>query len=314
VRSEKIAGPAELLAQAEALEAEGKLWAAYTLLDDRPRETKKDPEFNQRIEQYLSALGERVDARVATDTASAKEKRERNDFDGAIAILLAIRGFSDPDAAKKAEELAETYRAEKETYLQAERNRRVGEERTRYAGVFARYRTAAAERDVRDAISAALEMQAEMTTDEIRGRLDTDLEAFTLIDKFVKDALAELDSIKGEGKEITIEMKPIGDPPPPRGRRYKGTIDRVEKDQIFIEVDKAVFPIDVVKVVDQTIFDLVLAHHGEKSPDYLLPLGVLFLYRGNYDIAKSHFELAKSSGANADRWLDHLEYIQKLPQ
>jgi hypothetical protein len=128
----------------------------------------------------------------------------------------------------------------------------------------------------------------------------------------VKDALAELDDLKAEKKEVTIELKPIGDSP--RGRKFKGLIDRVEKDQIFIEVDKAVFPIDVVKVIDQTIFDLVLARHGEKSPDYLIPLGVLFLYRGHNDIAKSHFELARSAGADAGRWLDHLEYIQKLPQ
>jgi len=314
VRSERIAGPAELLAQAEALEAEGRLWAAYTLLDDRPRETKKDPEFNQRIEKYLSDLGERVDARVAQDTATAKEKAERKDFDGAIALLEAVRKYSDPDAATKAEAQAATYREDKEAYLEAERNRRAGEERARYAGVFVRYRAAALERDVRDAISAALEMQAEMTSDEVRGRLDTDLEGFTLIDRFVKDALAELEDVKDEKKEITIEMKPIGDPPPPRGRRHKGTIQRVEKDQIFIEVDKAVFPVDVVKVVDQTVFDLVLAHHGEKSPDYLVPLGVLFLYRGHYDIAKSHFELARGEGADVSRWLDHLEYIQKLPQ
>jgi len=148
-----------------------------------------------------------------------------------------------------------------------------------------------------------------MSTKEIQDRLETDLTAFGLLDQFTKQALNQLLDTKSSGKTIRIEMKPKGEAT--RGRRYDCTINRIEGSTIFIEVDRAVFPIDAADVTDQTIFDLVLERHGESSPDYLIPLGVLFLYRGNYDIAQSHFSLAAQNGVRPDTWVDHLEYIKQ---
>ncbi len=310
MRSALIAGPADLLVKAESLRAEGKLWESYLLLDDRPRDARKDKAMNRTIDEFLTELEGEVDARVASDLEAAREKREKRDFDTALAILEKFPGFADPKSIQKAEELAAEIESAKNEYNKSEADRRIREERERYATAFGRYKSAATERDVKLAISAALEVQAEMSTEEIRQRIETDLSGFVLLDTFVKEALAQLEAVQAEGKEIRIEMKPIGESP--RGRRYDCKIDRVQKEQIFVEVNKAIFPLDVVKITDETIFNLVLERLGEDSPGYLIPLGVLFLYRGHFDVAKSHFDMARSAGTSPDSWYEHLEYLKKL--
>lgn len=309
MRSDVIAGAAELLEEARGLRADGKLWTAYLLLDDRPREAKKDLDMNRTIDEFLSDLEEEIDAAVLRDLASAREKRDARDYDGAIAVLEGVRSYADPKSIGKADELATEIAGSKAEYAKAEQERLVQKERDRYRSVFPRYRDAAMGRNFKDGISAAIELQAEMGSDEVRNYLEVDLNGFAALDQFQKDALAQLAELAGSDTEVSIEMKPIGESP--RGRRWQGTVDKVEDDRVFIEVNRAIFPLDVEKITDQTIFDLVLERHGEGSPSYLIPLGILFLYRGNYDIAESHFDLARDAGTSPDTWYGHLEVAKK---
>ena len=309
-RAALIAGPEELLAEAKALVAEGKIWTGYLLLEDRKKESRRDPEMNQTIEQYLSDLDEEIDRKVESDLESAKKRLLKKDFTGALALTSGIAEYADPNSISRAEELASEIEAEQAEYTQAEVTRRLNEEVQRYASVLTRFRQAALDREFKEAISAAIEMQAEMSTEEVRNRLETDLTGFALLDQFNRDALQYLDETKSEDKLVKLEMKPIGNSP--RGRKYNCKIDRVEGNEVFINLEGAVFPLAVDKITDQTIFDLVAAHHGENNPKYLIPLGILFLYRGNFDIAQSHFDLATRAGTKPDTWLEHLEFIQRL--
>ena len=309
VRAARIAGPAELLSEAEGLREQGKLWVAYLLLDDRPRSARKDQEMNQTIEQFLSDLEEEIDGRVVSDLALAREKLAKKDFAGALALAEGVHEYADEKSTSRADELANQIKKTREEYTKAEALRRLNEEREGYLALFNIYRTAAMSREFKEAISAAIELQAEMSTKEIQDRLEIDLTAFGLLDQFTKQALTQLLDTKSSGKPVRLEMKPRGEAT--RGRRYDCKINRIEGSTVFIEVDRAVFPIDVADITDQTIFDLVLERHGESSPDYLIPLGVLFLYRGNYDIARSHFSLAAQNGVRPDTWVNHLEYIQQ---
>ena len=309
-RESRISGPSDLLAQAKEIVADGRIWTGYLLLDDRKREARKDQEMNQVIEQYLSDLDEVIDNKVAEDLEEAKKRLARKDFNGALELANGVSSYADPTSVAKAEELATEIETEQREYTQAETARRLTEEKRRYATVLTRFREAALSRDFKDAISAAIELQAEMSTEEIRNRLETDLSGFALLDQFNRDALTQLDSTKSEDRLVKLEMKPIGNSA--RGRRYNCKVDRVAGNEVFINVDGAIFPLAVEKITDQTIFDLVQALHGEGSPSYLIPLGILFLYRGNHDIAKSHFDLASGAGTSPDTWLDHLEYLKKI--
>jgi len=309
-RAARIEGPMEYLQRARDAAAEGRLSAAVEILDGRPRAARKDAEMNTRIEEYLSELEEEIAAKEEADLAEANACLNRKDYPAALVALERIEVYGDKKALEKATKLREQVLKEQAEYVRTERDRALRGERQEYAAVLGKYRAAVLERGFKEAISTAVEFQARVTSDEVRGRVERDIEAFSLLDQFRKDALAELESRKERGEEAEIVLKPVGEST--RGKRYRGQVDRIEGDDVFIQVDGATFPLDIGKFDDQTVFDLVRDRHGEKSPAYLVPLGLLFGYRGFGDIARTHFDLAAAEGTNPDTWIEHLDYLKGL--
>jgi len=304
------AGGQEILEQAKLLMGQGRLWQAYLLLDDRPRSARQDPEINDEIEGFLSGISEDIDARIASDLEKARSLRGTRNYDGAIAILDAVGGYADPGNVDVAKELLEEIKAAKAEYLRVESLRRADEERKRYSGLWATYQELALNRDFKGCVSAALKFQVDITNDEIVNLIEIDLLGFQLLDQFMKDSRAQLEEIGEKGDEITLELVPLGNAT--RTRKEHGTVDHLDDEHLWLRVSngRAVLPFKWKKVTDTFLFDLVAERHGKGSPKYLIPLGILFLYRGLDDIAQEHFKLATEKGTSPDTWTEHLEWVR----
>ena len=66
-----------VMAEAKQLASDGKLWAAITLLDDRPSSARKDEELNRDIEILLSNWEEEIDSRFEADRQKVNFHRDR---------------------------------------------------------------------------------------------------------------------------------------------------------------------------------------------------------------------------------------------
>ncbi|MFQ5655694.1 MAG: protein kinase, partial [Planctomycetota bacterium] len=295
--------------RAKGLREEGKLYDALQVLENIPRKVRKDRMIDQQVEATADDIFEEIERTFKADIARVKDLRQKKEYQRALDILSHVSAYAGPDQKKEAAQFREDVQKEMEAFADAERKKQVDEETTRYRGFLREYQQLCMERQFKECISKALTLQAEMSTAEVRTLLETDLTGFQLLDQFVKDALAELDSMKGSGEELRIKMKD--------GVRHKGTIFKVEPDLVWITIEtgggKASIPLKLEKISDETIFAMVAERHSEKSPSYLIPLGVLFTYRGMLDVAQQHFDLAADRGFVPETWLERIKWLQENP-
>lgn len=305
------AGGREMLSQAEILVNQGRLWQGYLLLDDRPKDARLDPQVNSEIESFLSGISEDIDARILSDFEKAKALRSTREYDSAIAILEAVEKYADPGNVDAAEELLEEIKGAKAEYLRVEAVRRAKEEKDRYVGIWPTYQELALKRDFKGCVSAAIKFQVDITNDQVVNLIETDLLGFQLLDRFIKDARSQLEEIREKGDEIVLELVPLGDGT--RNRKERGTVDHMDEEHLWLRVSngRAVLPFEWQKITDAFLFDLVAKKHGNSSPNYLIPLGILFLYRGLDDVALEHFKLATERGTSPDTWTRHVQWVQE---
>ena len=126
-----------------------------------------------------------------------------------------------------------------------------------------------------------------------------------------RDAIEYLDSLKG--KDTVLEVK-IGDDRKEVGKS-DGVVQSRGKPSLLLKVGLsggvATKYIDLEEILDESFFSFVEAKHGKKSPAYLVPLSLLYLYRGQIEFAERHFDLARQAGITPTQWLDKLEWIRK---
>ncbi|MGE3167102.1 MAG: serine/threonine protein kinase [Planctomycetota bacterium] len=297
----------QAIAKADELRAQGKLRDAISTIDAIPQEIQNLPDNARRLKIYVDAVQAEIDQRWAKDYAEFEAARKAKDFERAIAALDRATDYADSqtssDIARSRTEALE----QKAAHEEVERGKLLVAEFDRYKSVVGKYRAFAVERDFKTCINEALTLQAEITTEAVRKQLEQDIEAFELLNNFVQDAVKQMIARGEADKTVLLKLKDK--------QRMEGKVLRADTTSVWLTVTRgggsAEVPVELERITDDTLFPLVEERHGAKSPAYLVPLGVLFSYRGLYDVAGQHFGLAASNGFSADAWTEKLEWLRK---
>ncbi len=300
-----------VLAEATVLANDGKLWPAIKLLDDRSSSARKDQDLNNDIEKLLSNWEAEIDSRFAVDFQKIGFHRDRREFSEALALIDEIEGYADPDTAEDATKMRDTIIQTREKLALDESKRRLTEESSKYRELWADYQEKALARDIKGMISLAVSLDAELAVQEVKDRLESDLLAFSLLDGFIKEALQELVEKGESGKEVALERIPLG--ASSKNRIDRGVVDRVDSQNVWIKLssENAILPMKIIEITDAFLFQQVSDRHGKSSVEYRIPLGLLSMYRGLFDIAAENFRIAEEKGTRPDTWIEKLEWVKK---
>lgn len=303
----KLAPVDEAIAKADVLRAQGKLRDAIKIIDALPQEVEQVPENRKRLKVYVEQVEAEIDQRWAKDIAEAEAARKAKDFRRALEILERAGDYADSETSSEIAKFRSETEDQKAAHEEAERGKLLAEELDRYKSIVGEYRALAVERDFKACISKALTLQAEITTEAVKKRLEDDLDAFELLNNFVQDGVKQMIARGEQGKTVVLKLKDK--------RRLEGKVLRADSTNVWLTIvsggGSAEVPVELEKITDDTLFPLVEERHSSKSPAYLVPLGVMFTYRGLYDIAKQHFDLAAVHGFSPDTWLEKVEWLKK---
>ncbi|MGE4620278.1 MAG: serine/threonine-protein kinase [Planctomycetota bacterium] len=299
-----------ILEESRTLASSGKLWAAIKLLDERPRSARQDQDLNNDIEKLLSVWEEEIDSRFLQDRQKIDFLRGDRKYTDALAVIDEIELYADPDSIAELKGLREQVIEARTELARVEAERRNSEELAKYMKIWPLYKTQAMSRDFKGMISTSLSLDAELIVEDVKKRIEIDLQAFQLLDKFIKDALQELREKGEDGKEVTIERIPLGEST--RNRKDKGIVDRIDEESIWLRLsaERAVVPMRISEVTDSFLFDQVADRHGRTSPDYLIPIGVLSIYRRLEDVAAESFRIVADKGTRPDTWIELLNWVK----
>jgi len=300
-----------VLAEATALANEGKLWPAVKLLDDRPSSARKDQDLNNDIEKLLANWEAEIDSRFAVDFQKIGFHRDRREFSEALALIDEIEGYADPDNAEDATKMRDVIIQTRERLAIEESKRRLTEESSKYRELWANYQEKALARDIKGMISLAVSLDAELVVKEVKDRLESDLLAFSLLDGFIKEAIQELVEKGESGKEVALERIPLGSST--KNRIDRGVVDRVDSQNVWIKLssENAILPMKIIDITDAFLFQQVADRHGKSSVEYRIPLGLLSMYRGLFDVAAENYRIAEEKGPRPDTWIEKLEWVKK---
>lgn len=299
-----------VMAEANLLASDGKLWAAITRLDDRPSSARKDEDLNRDIEILLSNWEEEIDSRFEADRQKVTFHRDRREFVEALALIDEIELYADPDNTSSAVKWREEIVMARSKLAKEESKKRLVEENRLYLALWTEYREKALQRDIKGMVSSAVSLDAELMVDEVKALLETDLLAFGLLDQFIKSALQELKEMGQDGKEVTLERVPLEGRN--RSRKDRGVVDRIDSESVWLRLssENAVMPMKISELTDSFLFGLVSQRHGNSSVEYRIPLGLISMYRGLNDIAQENFRIAEEKGTRPDTWLQHLQWAK----
>ena len=300
-----------ILEEARVMASSGKLWDAVKLLDERPRSARRDQNLNREINKLLSVWEEEIDSRFLQDRQKLDFLRSKREYSEALTMIDQIEEYADPDSIGELKGVREQIIPARAELARVEAERRNTEELRKYMEIWPRYRELALTRDFKGMISVSVSLDAELIMDQVKERIKIDLLAFQLLDKFIKNALLELREKGEDGKEITFERVPLGTST--RNRKDRGVVDRIDEERIWIRLsaERAVVPLKIGELTDSFLFDQVAERHGRTSPEYLLPMGILSIYRGLEDVAADNFRILEQKGARPDTWIDLLSWVKK---
>ncbi|MEE8142092.1 MAG: serine/threonine-protein kinase, partial [Planctomycetota bacterium] len=307
IEEQQMEGAEEFLSKARKLEEEGRLWGACEVLEGAPRNIRKQEDIEAIFEEMLTVLEKKIDNTWKSDCKRVEKLKEKREFDEALQILDHVSFYADDETIKDAMMFKGEIVEAKAVFVKLEHAKRLSEETRIYRDFVKEYQQACNERRFKDCISKALTLQVEMTTEEVRAQLENDLQAFQILFKFEKDAAVYLKSLVGTDEVVHVRMK--------NKDKFSGSVQSVESDRLWLTLKRgrgeATIPLKLAEFSDQTVFELVAAIHGEKRAGYLIPLGVLFTYRGQLDLARQHFDLATERGISTDPWLKKMEWMRK---
>ncbi|MGE4601986.1 MAG: protein kinase [Planctomycetota bacterium] len=300
-----------ILEEARAMASAGKLWSAVKLLDERPRSARRDQDLNNEIEKLLSVWEEEIDSRFLQDRQKIDFLRSKREYSEALTLIDEIEQYADPDTIAELTGLREQIVAARTELARVEAERRRTEELGKYMELWPRYKNLALVRDFKGMISASVGLEAELIVAEVKNRIEIDLLAFGVLDSFIKEALQELREKGEDGKEVVVERIPLGEST--RNRKDRGVVDRIDTVHVWIRLtaERAVIPLKISEITDSFLFDQVAERHGRSSPDYLIPIGILSIYRGLEDVAEESFKIVEEKGTRPDTWIELLNWVKK---
>ena len=94
-------------------------------------------------------------------------------------------------------------------------------------------------------------------------------------------------------------------------------MSKIESDKVTLILTRGGgsvgFPIPFERIRDESLFLLVEELHGPRGKDYLVPLTILFIYRGELPLAEEHVRLTRDAGFTdeAKKWSKKLEWVRK---
>ena len=299
-------GSVSIFAAAEKLEAEGRLWDAVQVLNRIRNRVLPTQELKDKRDNWMTRLEGEIDILFEKDIAEVRRLRAEKDYDAALEIIDKIVSYAYPDKVQD----AENYRSElSELNLSkqiAEKKKRLEEEKRKYERFIDEVKGLCVSRDFKACISRAFELKGEISEEDLQAKIDGDVEAFTVMDQFMKEALRIIEAKIAKNEPLTIERK--------NGEKRTAPVARVDKDAIVLRLGggggSAELSFDLEQIADVTFFKVVEKEHGGKDERYLIPLGLIFTYRGVLDIAAQHFELATQAGHEVNKWLSKLEQMR----
>lgn len=303
------AGMAEIepyFTRAEEQRARGRLSAAGDIIASIRISQQKTEAIKARIDDYLTEIDDEIERRWNADEKLLLKHRSNKDYDQALALLDTMEKYADEEGLKNIIAFRAEIQQQKSSFTDTERLKLVKEEEKRYVTLVQSYAACAEARDFKNCISQAVGTLGEMTTDKTIAQIQTDLEAFEMMNNFIKAGLNAMIE-QSETKEIQFKLKDK--------RKIKCRAKRIDGERLWVEVSqgggKAEIPIQIPDILDEFIFTAVMEKHGETNPRYVIPLGVLYLYRGKYSIAQQHFDIATNSGFSPDTWLEKLAWMRE---
>ncbi|MEM7168228.1 MAG: protein kinase [Planctomycetota bacterium] len=296
----------EFFVRAEEQRSRGRLWAAYVIVDDIKPALQTSQEIKDRIDDFLSEVDDEIDRRWDADTKLLMKHRKNKDYAKALEVIEEAMKYAHPDAMKELVAFQAEVKQQQSAFTDKERQKLAKDEEKRYVTLVEGYKTCANGRDFKNCISQAVGTLGDVATDSVIAMVQTDIEAFEMMNNFIKDGLNGLIE-ESARKDVQLKMKDK--------RKVKGRVKRIDGERLWVEVSqgggKAEIPIQIPDITDETIFEAVLEKRGEGDPGYIIPLGVLYLYRGNYPVAKQHFDVAVAGGFSPDTWLDKLTWMKE---
>ncbi|MFN0059575.1 MAG: serine/threonine protein kinase [Planctomycetota bacterium] len=305
----QLAGIKEHLAEPDRLVAEGKLMRAVEALDTLLQKLKVEQSVKDQLRERRQKIMGDLTSKVNADFARVKELRAKKEYPDAIEILKKIPLYADEQSEIEAERFLTELVQLNEVHIKAEAERRSTEDTRKYKEFVAELKVLTLERKFKDCISRALAL--DLTTKELTDMREIDLQAIQMLNDFDSDALRFLEQKAGTKDEFSIYLKD-------EKRPVVGTVAKIDRSsglqRLWITVTsgggKADVPVDLEKITDETLFLFVEKLHGPRSGKFLLPLGMLFTYRGLYDVAKAHFDKAATNGVDTEVWRKRMEWIR----
>lgn len=310
-QSSKEEGLRPFMTEVDQLRSDDRLFDAIEKLAGIPRELRKDSKTRETIDRLIEELSTEIDDKHREDSNTLQKAIGKQDYGNAIRLLEKILVYGDVDMQKDASLQLEQVRKDQATFVKKEEERRVQEENRKYLDHVRSCKQLALERRFLDCISTTVKLEQETTSSEVLALIQEDLAAFQMLHKFYKDAEQYL--IREKGSKTAIKVKLNNDD------IERGTSDGIEmiegKPAIRLVVDagsgQAIKFLEFERILDPTIFDWVEALHGSKSEEYLVPLALLFGYRGQIEFARRHVELASRQGHDMARWEKRIDWLEK---
>lgn len=311
-RADRTGGLESDMAKVDELRSQDRLMDAIWQLGKMQSQYVKDKEATQRINALIQELSDVIDSRYKED-ANALAKAlspESQDYIAAIRILEKIQVYGDVDMQREAASQLEQVKADQATFMRKEAERRAKEEKQQYVDHMRHCKQLAMERRYLECVSQTVKLEQEVTSEEVQKLIQEDLVAFQMLHQFMKDAQDYI--LKEKGSDTQLKVKLTNDD------IERGTSDGIEMIEgkpavrLIVEVSsgKATKFLEFERIVDATLFEWVEAYHGPRSEKYLVPLALVFAYRGQIEFARRHLELATNRGIDVQRWEKRVDWLE----
>ena len=296
---------AGVIAKAIAMAESGRLMDAIESLDPLPKEFKRDKKVVDRADELILQWENEIDVRWKDELQRVKELKKDKQYDRALEILDGVARYADRNTITEAEKWRAEVEDEKTIYDSSNAKRVLAEERSRYRNFVRQYASFCTARDFKGAISKAIEIDSEITESEIKQSIEKDLQAFQRLDMFMKDFVAACEKMVGTSDKLKIELRDE--------TKYDTEVAKADNEKVWLLIRSgrgtAQLPIEIQKIIDASIFATVMDYHGENSPEYLVPMGILYTYRGQADLARDFFRRAADAGGDVDTWIEKLDEL-----
>lgn len=310
VRSERTGGLDSDLADVEELRSQDRLMDAIWQLGKMETKYAKDKEAKQRITDLIKELSDVIDSRYKEDTNELQKALGKQEYNVAIRLLEKIQVYGDVDMQRDATAQLEQVKADQATFMRKEAERRAKEEKQQYVDHIRNCKQLAMERRFLECVSQTVTLEQEVTSAEVQELIQEDLVAFQMLHQFMKDAQDYI--LKEKGSDTQLKVKLTNED------IERGTSDGIEmiegKPAVRLIVDvssgKATKFLEFDRIVDATLFEWVEAYHGPRSEKYLVPLALVFAYRGQIEFARRHLELATNRGIDVQRWEKRVDWLE----